>query len=101
MVSPIDFHQMSFVRTWHIVSSRFSFGQLLAKVLQNTSQLDGRLESGVRAFTSSSKLIPCEESSDNTLLKVLMWEVTGSISLIFILNNFQISMSFDEEDCFS
>ena len=90
MVSPIDFHQMSFVRTWHIVSSRFSFGQLLAKVLQNTSQLAGRLESNVRAFTSSSKLIPWEESSDNTRLKVLLdrslsslcWIVVGLVSIL-------------------
>ena len=101
MVSPIDFRQMSSVRTWLINSSKFSFEQLVANVVQNISQLTRRLESRVRAFTSSSKLIPWEESSDNTRLKVLMWEVAGSDSFIFILNSYQISMSFDKEDFFS
>ena len=44
-------------------------------VVQNTSQLAGRLESRARAFTSSSKVIPWEDSSDNTRLKVWIWEV--------------------------
>ena len=30
-----------------------------------------------------------------------MWEVVGSDSFIFMLNNFRISMSFDEDDFFS
>ena len=101
MVSPIDFRRMSSVRTWPIVLSKFSFGHPLTKVVQNTSLLASRLESSVRAFTSSSKLIHCEESLDNTQLKVLMWEFTGLVSLILIVNNFRINMSFDEEDCFS
>ena len=84
MVSPIDFRQMSSVRTWLINSSKFSFEQLVANVVQNISQLTRRLESRARAFTSSSKLIPWEESSDNTRLKVLMWEVAGPVSHLHI-----------------
>ena len=44
------------------------------------SQLAGKLERRARALTSSSKLIPWEESLDNTCLKVLMWEVSESMS---------------------
>ena len=97
MVSPIDFHAMSSVRTWPIVSSKFSFKHVLAKVVQNISQLAGKLESSARAFTSSSKFNPWEDSSANTRLKVLIWEVVGMDSFIFILNNCRIHMSSDED----
>ena len=101
IMSPIDFRRMSSVRTWSFVSSKFNFGQLLAKVVQNTSQLTGKLGRRARALTSSWKLIPWEESSDNTRLKVLMWEVVGYVSLVFMFNNCRISINFDEEDFFS
>ena len=57
MVSPIDFHRISLMRFWLIVSSKFSLRQLLANVVQNTSQLTSRLENRARAFTCSLKLI--------------------------------------------
>ena len=69
--------------------------------MQNTSQLAGKLDRRARAFTSSSKLIPCEESSDNTQLKVFMWEVAVSVYLIFMLNNCLIKINYEDEDFFS
>ena len=94
MVMPTDFCRMSSVRTWPIVSSKFRFKQLLENVVQNTSEFARSLENRARAFTYSSKLIPWDESLDNTWLKVLMWEVAGLVSLIFML-------SFEDEDFFS
>ena len=42
-----------------------------------------------------------EESLDNTWLKVLMWQVAGLVSLIFMLNSCLISVSFEDEEFFS
>ena len=86
MVSSINFRRMSSIKTWLIVSSRFSFRQLLPDVVQNTSYFAGRLESSARAFTSSSKLIPCEESSDNTRSKVLIWIQVGYDTLSMMMD---------------
>ena len=50
-------------------------------VVQKTSQLVRRLERSASALISSSKVKPFKESSVNTRLKVLIWEVVGSIFL--------------------
>ena len=78
-----------------MVSSKFSFGKLLENVMHNTSQLTNKLENRARALTSSSKLIPWEESLENTRLKVLMWDVARSVSFIFMLNSYRISINFE------
>ena len=75
MQSPIDLHRMSFNYIVLITSSSVNFDEILMKVVQKTSQLAGRLERSVRALISSSKFNPCEESSINTRMKVLTWEV--------------------------
>ena len=55
---------------------------------------------GARVLIPSSQFKPCEESSVNTQLKVLKWEVAGLVALIFMLSSCRIKMSFDKLDFF-
>ena len=100
MVRPIDFLRSSSDNTGPIASSNVSVDELLVMVVQKSSQVSGRLERNERALISSLKFKPCKVSLVNTRLKVLIWEVVSSASLIFMLNNCQIKMSFDELNFF-
>ena len=80
-----------------IVSSKFNLGQFLVNVVQNTSQLAGRLESRARAFTSSLKLIPWEESLDNTRLKAHIGGCAGLVGVDVMIMLPTTSLSWTEQ----
>ena len=54
----IDLRRMSFDNIIPIASSRASFGELFVNVVQNTSQLAGKLERSARDFNFLQSLAP-------------------------------------------